>query len=44
MAAGELLAEHRIPKLTEREAVALEAQIDREVAVARKRRRRGHAA
>ena len=39
MAAGEFLRSHRVPKLTSREAVRLEAEIEREVASARRKRR-----
>jgi hypothetical protein len=40
MAAGELLRRQGIPKLTPAEAVELEAEINREIADARTRRRR----
>jgi hypothetical protein len=44
MAAGEYLRAHRIPKLTGEQAEELQAEIDREVAVASKRRKRRPAA
>jgi hypothetical protein len=40
MAAGEYLRKHRIVKLTETEADALQAEIDREAALTRRRRRK----
>jgi hypothetical protein len=44
LAAGEYLRKHRIPSLTPGEADQLQAEIDREVASARKRRKRTAAA
>ena len=44
LAAGKYLRAHRVPKLTVRDAEGLEADVEREVAVAmRARRRRGAA-
>jgi hypothetical protein len=44
LAAGAYLRRHRIPKLTVGEADLLQAEIDREVVSARKRRKRSAAA
>ncbi len=44
LAAGEYLRRHRIPKLAVGEAVRIQAEIDREVASARKPRKRRAAA
>ena len=39
MAAGEFLSMHRVPKLASRQAVQLEAQIEQEVAAAKRKKR-----
>jgi hypothetical protein len=44
MAAGAYLRSHRIPKLTESAADALQAEVEREITTAKKRRHRGRAA